>query len=48
MNKLKDYLFDLGITKLDTDTALDNLVAQRYYERNNFVNLEKTKSYLKK
>lgn len=47
MNKLKDYFFDLGITKLDTDTALDNLIAQRYYERNNFINLGKTKSYIK-
>ena len=47
MNKLNDYLFDLGVVKLDTDTALDNLIAQRYYERNNFINLGKTKSYIK-
>lgn len=48
MVKLNNYLYDLGIKKLDTDTALNNENAQRYYERNGFSNLGKTKSYLKK
>lgn len=47
MNKLTNYLFDLGIRKFDTDTALNNENAQKYYQRNGFINLGKTKSYLK-
>lgn len=47
MSKLTNYLLSLGIDKLDTDTALNNEIAQKYYERNGFINLGKTKSYLK-
>ena len=48
MRKLTNYLLSLGIKKLDTDTAVNNKYAQRYYEKNGFINLGKTKSYLKK
>ena len=47
MSKLTNYLLSLGIDKLDTDTAINNEIAQKYYERNGFNNLGKTKSYLK-
>lgn len=36
MNSLKNFLFDKGVVRFDTDTALDNLVAQHYYEKNGF------------
>ena len=48
MRELKSYLRSIGIKRLDTDTAEDNIIAQKYYERNGFTNLGKTKSYLKK
>lgn len=47
MNKLTNHLLALGISKFDTDTALNNEKAQKYYERNGFINLGKTRSYLK-
>ncbi len=45
MNALKRSLYAKGITRFDTDTALDNLVAQHYYEKNNFIREGITKSY---
>lgn len=47
MRKLCNYLYSLGISKIDTDTAIDNIVAQKYYEKNKFINLGRTKSYIK-
>ena len=37
MRSLKQALFEKGISKLDTDTALTNTGAQRFYEKNGFV-----------
>ena len=48
MRKLTNYLLSLGKKKLNTDTAVNNEYAQRYYEKNGFINLGKTKSYFKK
>lgn len=36
MCSLKKYLYDKGIRKLDTDTALTNTGAQHFYEKNKF------------
>ena len=48
MTALKNHLRKQGITRLDTDTALDNLRAQRYYEKNGFTREGITRSYLTK
>ena len=48
MNALKSFLYSNGIARFDTDTALDNLVAQHYYEKNNFVCEGITRSYFTK
>lgn len=45
MNALKQWLWKKGITRLDTDTAMSNLVAQHYYEKNNYVREGVTRSY---
>lgn len=45
MAALKKWLHDQGITRLDTDTALNNLQAQRYYEKNAFARRGITRSY---
>lgn len=37
MRSLKQALFEKGIRRLDTDTALTNIWAQRFYEKNGFV-----------
>ena len=47
MNALKAYLFNKGINRFDTDTALDNTVAQHYYDKNNFNCEGITRSYYK-
>lgn len=45
MTALKQYLYQKGIEKFDTDTALNNIVAQHYYEKNSFIREGITKSY---
>ena len=45
MNALKQFLYKKGITRFDTDTALNNNVAQHYYEKNNFTREGITRSY---
>ena len=40
-------LFHRGLVRLDTDTALSNAAAQRYYERNRFTREGLTRSYYK-
>lgn len=45
MNALKAWLQDRGITRLDTDTALDNHRAQHYYEKNGFTREGITRSF---
>lgn len=45
MAALKSDLFRHGIRRFDTDTALANITAQRYYERNRFVREGITRSY---
>lgn len=45
MDTLKAQLYRQGITRLDTDTALDNLRAQRYYEKNRFTREGITRSF---
>ncbi len=47
MNALKYYLYKKGIKCFDTDTALNNLVAQHYYEKNDFIREGVTRSYYK-
>lgn len=45
MTALTKWLHDRGITRLDTDTAIGNLQAQRYYEKNGFACKGITRSY---
>ncbi len=45
MAALKSDLFRRGIRRFDTDTALSNTTAQRYYERNRFKREGITRSY---
>ena len=45
MNALKQWLWKKGVKKLDTDTAISNLVAQHYYEKNDYIREGVTKSY---
>ncbi len=45
MAALKSDLFRRGIWRFDTDTALANTTAQRYYERNCFKREGITRSY---
>lgn len=47
MNALKSFLYEKGIKRFDTDTALNNRVAQHYYEKNNFIREGVTRSHLK-
>ncbi len=47
MTGLKSFLYEKGITRFDTDTAINNTVAQHYYEKNDFVREGVTKSYFK-
>ena len=45
MNALKQWLYQKGIKRLDTDTAISNLTAQHYYEKNGFTREGITRSY---
>lgn len=47
IRSLKKWLFEKGIVRFDTDTALNNLIAQKYYEKNDFVKEGITRSYFK-
>ena len=47
MNALKAFLYEKGIARFDTDTALDNKIAQHYYEKNGFTREGITRSYFK-
>ncbi len=47
MEALKSFLYEKGIVRFDTDTALDNKVAQHYYEKNDFLREGITRSYFK-
>lgn len=47
MDALKSFLYEKGISRFDTDTALNNAVAQHYYEKNGFTNEGLTRSYYK-
>ena len=47
MNSLKTYLYEKGVKRFDTDTALVNTVAQHYYEKNAFCREGVTRSYYK-
>ncbi len=47
MNALKGFLYEKGIRRFDTDTALDNHIAQHYYEKNDFSREGITRSYYK-
>lgn len=47
MTALKADLFQRGIVRFDTDTALANQVAQHFYEKNHFVREGLTRSYYK-
>lgn len=48
MDALKAELLERGIVQLDTDTAVDNLVAQHFYEKNHFIKRGLTRSYYQK
>ena len=48
MEALKNFLYEKGINRFDTDTAFDNTVAQHYYEKNDFVYEGITRSYYTK
>lgn len=45
MGSLKYWLYQKGIIRFDTDTALSNPVAQHYYEKNDFTREGITRSY---
>lgn len=45
MHALKQWLYQKGITRFDTDTAVSNLVAQHYYEKTGFTREGVTRSY---
>ena len=45
MNALKLFLYEKGVKRFDTDTAMNNTIAQHYYEKNNFVREGITRSY---
>lgn len=47
MNALKRFLYEKGIRRFDTDTAINNLVAQHYYEKNGYTREGITRSYYK-
>lgn len=47
MSALKCFLYAKGVIRFDTDTALDNRVAQHYYEKNGFIREGVTRSYYK-
>lgn len=47
MNSLKTYLYEKGVKRFDTDTALGNIIAQHYYEKNAFYREGVTRSYYK-
>lgn len=48
MKALKGFLFEKGIVRFDTDTALNNLLAQHYYEKNSFTREGITRSFYTK
>lgn len=45
MQSMFSDLFQMGIRRFDTDTALSNRIAQQYYEKNGFTNDGITRSY---
>lgn len=45
MTALKHWLYQRGITRFDTDTALSNGVAQHFYEKNGFTREGITRSF---
>lgn len=45
MQCLFAQLYRMGIRRFDTDTALDNTIAQSYYEKNGFIHQGITRSY---
>lgn len=47
MRTLCAQLYQMGITRFDTDTALQNTAAQGYYEKTGFANKGITRSYYK-
>lgn len=48
MKQLFQELYDMGIRRFDTDTALENTAAQGYYEKTGFTNCGITRSYYTK
>lgn len=48
MNALKCLLYEKGIRRFDTDTALSNTVARHFYEKNDFTRAGITRSYYRK
>ena len=47
MTALKHWLYRKGVVRFDTDTALDNTIAQHFYEKNGFTREGITRSYLR-
>ncbi|MBQ4069564.1 MAG: GNAT family N-acetyltransferase [Lachnospiraceae bacterium] len=45
MEALKHWLYDKGVTRFDTDTAISNAIAQHYYDKNGFIREGITRSY---
>ena len=45
MKSLKSFLYQNGVIKFDTDTAVINLVAQHFYEKNDFKREGLTRSF---
>lgn len=45
MGALKQWLYQKGMKRFDTDTAMSNLVAQHYYEKTGFTREGITRSY---
>lgn len=48
IEQIMNYCLSKGYRYMHTDTALNNIRAQKFYERNGFINMGITRSYLKK
>ena len=45
MKALKQWLYQKGVRRFDTDTSISNYIAQHYYEKNGFTREGITRSY---
>ncbi|WP_160686940.1 GNAT family N-acetyltransferase [Clostridium sp. C2-6-12] len=48
MKRIFKTLYDNGYLRLDLDTASNNIIGQKYYDKNRFTNKGFTRSYIRK